>query len=316
MKHHSVDYKISAINHYYKVGSFRKTCKIFNCAKSSLQRWLKQYQQKNDVERKEREKKYEIKDEVKDYVKSYIKEHPNVTINIVRKLIKKKYKKEYSYYFIYGLFKEMRISYKILRQKYFPEKGDEEMEMKGFYKELLKYKITKVISIDETAVYVNSTKNRGYSKKGTRAIIKTNLYPYKKYNLLVAIKYGEIVGYKLYKDPLDKDKFVEFINDNIKDKYNEHLIILDNARFHRSKEVKEAIIKTDNDFLYTIRYKPECNPIENYFSQLKHYIKEKSPITFEEIETTIKNINSKIISENNLKNFFRYVFKQANEYLK
>ena len=35
-------------------------------------------------------------------------------------------------------------------------------------------------SIDETAFYINMNKERGWSKKGTRVIIKTDIYPYKK----------------------------------------------------------------------------------------------------------------------------------------
>jgi hypothetical protein len=41
--------------------------------------------------------------------------------------------------------------------------------------------------------------------------------------------------------------------------------------------VKDFIINSNNNYLYTVRYHSENNPIENFFNQLKHYIKLKSP---------------------------------------
>ena len=38
MKHKTEDYKISAVKYYLKnIDSFSKTCKVFDCKKSSLQ---------------------------------------------------------------------------------------------------------------------------------------------------------------------------------------------------------------------------------------------------------------------------------------
>jgi hypothetical protein len=42
---------------------------------------------------------------------------------------------------------------------------------------------------------------------------------------------------------------------------------------------KESNIK----LLYSVPYYPETNSIEEYFSQLKHYIKKESPNTYEDI---------------------------------
>ena len=46
MTHKSEDYKISAVKYYLnnKESNIRKTCKIFDCKKSTLQRWVKRYE--------------------------------------------------------------------------------------------------------------------------------------------------------------------------------------------------------------------------------------------------------------------------------
>ena len=47
---------------------------------------------------------------------------------------------------------------------------------------------------------------------------------------------------------------------------------MDNAVIHKSKIVLE---QTHNYLLYSVSYHPETNSIEEFFSQLKHYIKNK-----------------------------------------
>ncbi len=42
---------------------------------------------------------------------------------------------------------------------------------------------------------------------------------------------------KIYKEAIDKDKFIDFLNKNIKNKYKNHLLLLDNAKFHHNKNV-------------------------------------------------------------------------------
>lgn len=68
--------------------------------------------------------------------------------------------------------------------------------------------------------------------------------------------------------------------------------------------------------MYSIRYNPKCNPIENYFNQLKHYIKLKSPITYEEIVNSIKEINKHNVKKEYLENYFKYLFIQGKEFVK
>ena len=51
-KHKTEDYKISAVKYYLnneKGDGYKKTCKIFDCKKSTLRDWIKRYKTyKND----------------------------------------------------------------------------------------------------------------------------------------------------------------------------------------------------------------------------------------------------------------------------
>lgn len=83
---------------------------------------------------------------------------------------------------------------------------------------------------------------------------------------------------------------LEFYDEFIKDKYKNHLVIMDNAVIHKSKIIRETIENSKNELLYSVPYHPETNAIEEYFSQLKHYIKKEGPNTYEDIYNTIQEI--------------------------
>jgi len=50
---------------------------------------------------------------------------------------------------------------------------------------------------------------------------------------------------------------------------------MDNAFIHRSQIIKELIKNSNNYLLYSVPYNPSTNAMEEFFSQLKYYIKKK-----------------------------------------
>ena len=102
---------------------------------------------------------------------------------------------------------------------------------------------------------------------------------------------------------------LEFYDEFINGKYKNHLIIMDNDVIHKSKVMIETIENSDNDLLYFCRYHPETNSIEEFFSQLKHYIKKDSSNTYDDIYKVINiTINSKI-TEEHLTNYLKHSYK-------
>ena len=82
------------------------------------------------------------------------------------------------------------------------------------------------------------------------------------------------MGWILYeKGGSTKERFVEFLQNNIFQKYKNHLLILDNARAHNNNLVKQAITDSGNKYLFTVPYTPKTNAIEMWFNQIKHTLK-------------------------------------------
>jgi hypothetical protein len=168
--------------------------------------------------------------------------------------------------------KIIKLKYMTIFKKIFEEINNTERikkTLKSNYVEgFKKYPINKIICIDETSL--NPFMFIKYSRcdLGKRCVIKTNEnYIFRKFTLLCAINNFKCIGYKLYNDNgMTKEKFVDFLKENIFEKYKNNLIILDNAGSHNNEYVKNAIIENRNHFLFTLPYTPKINCIEGYFN--------------------------------------------------
>jgi transposase len=163
-----------------------------------------------------------------------------------------------------------------------------------------------IISVDESSIDTHISSNYGWSKTGRKIKrIKTNTRI--RYTLICAISKNKVEHYKIIKNSSDSKIFTNFMNE-LKDKIGnkEMNVILDNARIHHSKYLKENV-KNGIKFIYNIPYTPELNPIEQMFSKLK-YLLRKSNLTNKNIK---KHIDSSIkkINSNDLNGYFRNSFK-------
>ena len=317
MKQHSDDYKLTVVKYYLENNKpMRYVCnKIFKCKYQSLSKWKLRFQKEGKIIRKERDNpKLKITPDIISFVKQNVRLHPTITLWELSKLVDKQFKVKLSDHSIYNILHQSKITRKRLKNKYYPEKkeGQEQDDLKTFYQQLSKYKYDKTICLDETSIYLNMTSSYGRSKSGTSAIHKTNKYPFKRYNMLCAISADKVVGYVLYKDlkgGIKTTNIIDFYNDVIKNNYKDHLIIMDNAVIHKSKIVRQTIEESSNHLLYSVPYHPETNAIEEFFSQLKHYIKKQSPNTYDDIQLVIKDIIKNKITKEHLTNYLKHSFR-------
>jgi len=167
----------------------------------------------------------------------------------------------------------------------------------------------KIVCLDETALYPALHPSYARCDIGKRCYVKTSdSKVFRHYSLLVAITNKDTLAYELYEQgAVNAERLAEFITTHIKGKYTDHLIVMDNAMFHKSPEVKKAVEESGNKILYSVAYYPRSNPIEQYFNQVKHYIKKESPISFEEIKDVLGR-SIKQVKEKNYKNYFIHAF--------
>jgi transposase-like protein len=67
--------------------------------------------------------------------------------------------------------------------------------------------------------------------------------------------------------------------------------------------------KTYKQHKNSVPYHPETNSIEEFFNQLKHYIKKESPNNYDDIHETIKNILATKITTEHLTNYLKHSYR-------
>ena len=319
-KHKSEDYKLSAVKYYLNNDiSLDDVSKIFDCPKQSLYRWVKRYNNENSIKRHSRKSiSYKITREHVKYMIDKLKENEQITMEELCKIVKKKYKDfDITSQHLGQVIRDNNITRKRTRHEHYPKERygkptDIKKELKAFYKEVSKYPLDKIICLDETSIQPSMIMEFSKCELGKRCIIKTDdNYVFRKFTLLCAISNSKCVGATMYeKGGMTKERFVEFLEENIFNKYKNHLIILDNAGSHNNEYVKQAILNSGNKYLFSLPYTPKTNAIEQYFNQIKHYLKlNKKVLKFDELVEEVKYAIKQVKKEN-YKNYFENAYKK------
>jgi transposase len=314
-KQHSSDYKLSAIKDYEKTGNFTETCRVFDCKRQSLKRWYSNYKKNKSLTRKARKQgSYKVNNELVKYAKMRVKEKPDIFIVDLLSEIKGEFPDiTISRQHLGELLRDNNKTRKRLRHIHEPtlfwgKERNHKKEVIDYINEVKEYDINKIIALDETGIYASLHGTYGRCDLGKRCSYKTtDNKVFKKYSLLVAINTKGVIGWKLYEEgAVNSERLTSFIKENITSQFEDNLLIMDNAGFHKTKEVKEEINKM-NDFIYTVSYYPRSNPIENFFSKLKYSIRKESPLSYNAIHKTIEKAIDNM-KEKEFRNYFAYAF--------
>ena len=316
-KQFSSDLKLKAVKYYYKVNNYSKVCEIFECSERSLKRWIERYEKYNTVDRIPRkEGSYKIKKEHIKFIKETIKNNNDIHIKVLFLLLKNKFPDlDISRQYIHDIIRDNNITRKRATFEHFPltyrgEPRDEKAELKAFFKEIKKFSLDNIISIDETSLSTSLGFNYCRNELGKRCIVKTDDNAvFTKYSLVVAITNNKCIGYTLYKKgAVNSDRFNEFIKD-ICDSVKNKIIILDNGQIHKKESTRKIIKDSGNHLLYTCPYHPRLNAIEQFFSQMKHYLKLYKSKNYNELTVNLKK-SIKNIKKDHYKNYFIYAYNK------
>ena len=207
MKHKSPDYKLSAVNYYlnHDVG-YDNTCKIFDCKKSSLKRWIHKYKTSKNLTRKKRKPvSYKITKPQVNTALELLKQNEQLTMNELAIDIKKKYPSfDITPQHLGQVIRDNNKTRKRTRHEHFPKERykkpiEKQTELNKFYSRVKQFPMSKIICLDETSV--GSALKPTYSRceLGRRCVIKTsNQFVFRKFTLLVAINNLKCVGKELY----------------------------------------------------------------------------------------------------------------------
>lgn len=142
-----------------------------------------------------------------------------------------------------------------------------------------------IIYLDESGFAQSMPRTHGYSPQGERCYGNHNWHAKGRVNAIGAIVGMMFVTLSLFKSSINSDVFYAWLTQDLLPKVDEGaVIVMDNATFHKRKDMLEAIEKAGciPEFLPT--YSPDLNPIEKKWAQAKA-IRRKLRCTIDELFT-------------------------------
>tara|TARA_B100000524_G_C23643361_1_gene367549 strand:+ start:221 stop:826 length:606 start_codon:yes stop_codon:yes gene_type:complete len=182
--------------------------KIFKITRQTFGVWLKDYNQNNSLDRKNREAvSYKIKQKHVNYAKTIIEKNKEYSISIIWSKLKSKYADfDISKGHLAEVIRDNNITRKRTKRRHYPNKRynkpiNLKLQVKQFYSITDKYSLTKIISIDETSIYAEMASNYSRCDLGKRCVKKTtDNRVFTKYTLVCAMNSKGIIGYELYEN--------------------------------------------------------------------------------------------------------------------
>lgn len=144
---------------------------------------------------------------------------------------------------------------------------------------------------DETGVRNSNQHGRSYAPKG-KTPVKKHLSKRFSINMISTVTNQGLVQFMIYKENMNADVLIQFLEQLIKSQENKVFLILDNLRVHHSKVVKKWVEEHIEkiELFYLPSYSPERNPDEYLNCDLKYGLSDKpAPKTQEKLKENLEN---------------------------
>ncbi|MCJ7636344.1 MAG: IS630 family transposase [Nitrososphaeraceae archaeon] len=302
-------YKIRVCEYYFEYKNNKRISEIlniFNISNGTLYNWVNNYTEGKLNEKKSYLKKSMFTPEIKCYIRSYILKYSNFYYKNLIKAVKRKYSIEMSKTSLYDTIHKLNITRKKYKQRIIPNKNKHKTMIKQFKNKIRKISEDDIICIDETSINTHIHSNYGWGMKGTK-IFKIHKKSRITYTVISAISNESIIHNEIIKGSSNAKSFKQFIIKVLEKINKPKYLLMDNARIHHSKILKDYITATDSQIIYNVPYCPEYNPIEMIFSKVKRIIGSKNNRN----ETVLKkNICSSFnkVTTNDLSNCYSHSF--------
>jgi transposase len=158
---------------------------------------------------------------------------------------------------------------------------EQNKDLRDFYlHKISPYSSYQFVYVDESGCDRRAGFRRtGWSPLGVTPVQISKFHRDQRYQILPAYAQDGIVLSRVFKGSTDAQIFEDFIEQLLRhcNRWPEpkSILVMDNASFHRTERIKQICQESGVKLIYLPPYSPDLNPIEEFFAELKQFIKRR-----------------------------------------
>jgi transposase len=147
-----------------------------------------------------------------------------------------------------------------------------------YLKEIQDIALEKIVYIDESGVDKNCYKQRGWGKIGENVLNEVVGKYVKRTNVVAGLCDKKVIAPVIFHGSCNSEFFVKWVKEQLVPLLAVgQVVVMDNASFHKSPQVQEAIEGVHCKLIYLPPYSPQYNPIEKFWANMKRWIQNNIP---------------------------------------
>lgn len=309
-----------ALTTFFSGHSFRKTAHLIGVPKSTVFDWvkrLKNFYLRPRQTRKTRCSKFSrLYERVKDIVFRFVNHDPFVNLYKILLHVNSEFSphESLSLTTLRRILKHCNVVKKTATIRTPPRNIEpEKTRFKKQLSELVSDKNRCIVSLDETCFVNQDIPRKGYTLKGKELYVCSVLPKRTKISSIVAISQDGAMWQNYTNGNINSSRFQEFFRILVDRLPERTVIIMDNISFHKSRCILHYAAEKKITVLYTPPYSPEFNPVENYFSALKHEVRHENAIRCAQkfFPTTVHKVMEKKATDAPFRKFFDHLIAFA-----
>lgn len=141
----------------------------------------------------------------------------------------------------------------------------------------------KLVFIDETWIKTNMAPLRGWCKRGRRLKAYASHGKGRTMTFVGALRHDQLTAPCVFDGPINGDCFKAYVSQVLLPTLKTgDIVIMDNLGSHKAKIIRQMITKAGARLWFLPPYSPDLNPIEQTFSQIKHWMRMAQKRSIEE----------------------------------
>jgi transposase len=161
--------------------------------------------------------------------------------------------------------------------------GERNADLRDFYlHNFSEFRSYHLVYVDESGCDKRvGFRRTGWSPLGVRPMQITRFYRGNRYQILPAYTQESVLLSRVFQGTTDSNVYEDFIEQLLhhcgrwSEREPNSVLIMDNASIHHSDRIKQMCFDAGAKLVYLSPYSPDHNPIEEFFAELKAFIKKR-----------------------------------------